>query len=93
MNYTIDMFNKPTNHPWGMLKDRFVEGSYERENFLAWMLNESIDKGSFCEINTTLNHDHMIEEELLEKGKGDNIYKLSQLSLELLYKYYGKEEL
>lgn len=89
-------FNIPTSHPYGMLegKTRSVHGVSEKENALAFALKYSIEKNleSFEFVKMSGWHDDLVDEGFLLKGEGENVYKLSERSIKLLYTFYGKSK-
>lgn len=86
MPLTIEDFEVPVKHPFGMLRGH--ERAYEKEKFLAWMLKQSIKRGGFLPIKTVGNEDHLVPELLLKVGEQE--YRLSEKSIRLLYVHYGK---
>lgn len=88
MPLTIQDFNMPDRHPFGMLEGQ--KHACEKEGFLAWMLKQSIERGGFIGIETKANEDSFAEDGYLEKV-GPQTYKLSQKSIALLYVHYGKK--
>lgn len=86
---TINDFNKPTSHPFGMCAG--YNDASEKENFLAWMLIQCIEAGNFGPVQTEHNHDSMLKQGLLS-GSHEDGYTLTKKSIGLLYGYYGKEE-
>jgi len=81
-------FEKPTKHPYSML--RGYENAHEKESILAYMLNKSIEQGSFKPLNFKYKHPTMVSDGLL-KEQGEKMYQLTKKSLGLLYSIYGKD--
>ncbi len=84
----ITDFEKPTKHPYSMLEK--YQNAHEKEEILAYMLNRSIEQGSFEPIKLKYEHPTMVSDGLLEE-KGEKVYKLTKKSIGLLYSIYGKE--
>lgn len=83
----INDFEKPSNHPYGML--RGYENANEKEAMLAWMLIKCIEAGDFCMIETKHDHPTMVEDGLLEKVADKN-YRLTKKAIGLLYSQYAR---
>lgn len=81
----INQFNKPTEHPYGMLSG--YQNASEKEALLAFILAKCIDAGDFIPVKIKYNHNTMVEDGLLAEDSDG--YRLTKLSIGLLYSVYG----
>lgn len=80
-------FKKPDAHPYGLLSG--YTNASEKENVLAWMLVDCIEKGSLETVHDSKHsHPTMVEDGLLEEVS-ERKYKLTKKSIGLLYSVYG----
>ena len=89
MPLTVDDFQIPEKHPYGML------GGYrhtaEKESTLAFILKKCIHAGDlYTMIPLSLNHRDMVSDNLLVEFP-DNHYRLTTKAIGLLYSVYAKE--
>lgn len=85
---TIDDFNVPTSHPYGMLKG--YEHANEKESNLVILLRGCLEAGELdATIETIHPHPAMVIDGLLERVEPKR-YKLTIKSKGLLYAHYGK---
>lgn len=85
--YSVDDFNRPTSHPWGMLEG--YTRAYQKEANLTFLLDASITAGDFVPISMDHKHPTMVEEGLLEEPV-EGHYQLTEKALALLHQHYGK---
>lgn len=85
-------FNVPTSHPFGMLSGKVSSHTSEKESVLAYILGLSIEANpdSWEFVQTSNSHPTMVSDGLLVQDDGENLYKLTKLSIGLLYSFYGK---
>lgn len=87
LNVSISDFNKPTDHPWGMLEGH--ERAFEKESVLAWILDRMIIQGSFDPVQCANEHPSMVRDRLLVDAGGKG-YSLTPKAIKLLHGVYGK---
>jgi hypothetical protein len=81
----IDLFTKPTEHPYGMLSN--VRHAHEHEAVLATMLIRCVDAGEWIAMPITDAYGTLEQEELVQ-SEGRK-YRLTEKAKGLLYAHYG----
>jgi hypothetical protein len=89
----LDLFTKPTGHPWGMLDHLGLKHTWESENLLAAILFHCLEQGEWCpkrlqpgEILPPLERSGLLIDE------GNNFWSLTDKAKDLLLKYYAAGE-
>ncbi len=86
---TIDDFNEPESHPFGMLENVVSRHACEVEGFMWWFLKQcKTAKDIDAEVTTRNCEDHLTEIDLLCKV-GKKTYTLTDKSKRLLFSQYG----
>lgn len=86
---TIDNFEVPTQHPYGMLQG--YSHASEKEQILALLLTWCHTENDLLASKEFIHsHPTMVEDGLLEEV-AERTYKLTKKSIGLLYSVYGRE--
>ncbi|BAS55309.1 hypothetical protein NIES2135_54120 [Leptolyngbya boryana NIES-2135] len=83
-------FEKPTKHPFDML--RGYRNACQKESLLAWMLSQCVEAGEWIAIPCQYQHDDLVKDEILIPTEQECCYRLSKKAKGLLYSVYGKED-
>ena len=83
---TVNDFNKPDAHPWGML-EAFTNAS-QKERMLVFILTKCIEAGDWIPVASKFEHDSMVSDGLLEQVE-EKTYSLTVKAKGLLYAFYG----
>lgn len=83
----INLFDKPTAHPYGLL--RGYTDAFEKESALAFCLVDCINASGFVPVEIKGNR-HMLVADGLLKEVGENKAILTKRAIGLLYSHYGK---
>lgn len=84
----IDLFNRPKEHPFGMLEG--YKHALEKEVLLARILTTCVNAGSWEIVETAFEHPTMVQDGLLEQH-GPRQYSLTEKAKGLLYAHFHKE--
>lgn len=84
----IDLFVYPKTHPFSMLDG--YDHAFEKEQMLAWILQECINAEKWTVVTTSKSHPTMVDDGLLKKHRIGNRYSLTEKAKGLLYAYFHK---
>lgn len=85
----LQLFERPENHPFGMLEGFRFSHTSELESTLAWMLIQCIEAGEWIAIPTKYEYFDLVDAGLLEGDRAG--YRSTKRAKGLLYAHYGKE--
>lgn len=87
----IELFRKPTDHPWGMLPN--MRHGFEAEQTLVYVFNRCIEAGKWINVACRQTHPGLVDAGLLsepEETPDAYLYRLTEKAKGLLYGYYGR---
>ena len=85
----ITDFDRPKDHPYGMLEGH--THAYEKESALAYILAKNLDSGEFIAVKTPTGHHALVEDGLLV-GDENHGYALTEKAKGLLYSVYYRRD-
>ncbi len=83
----VNQFTRPDRHPFDML--RGYTNASEKEQVLAWILQQCLDAGEWIIVGTAHAHPTMVGDGLLERH-GIAQYSLTEKAKGLLYAEFHK---
>ena len=78
----ISNFEKPTQHPYGMLSG--YQRANEKESVLAFILSECINAGTFTAVKTRYAHPSMVADGLLREEGERRLYSLTTTVFDMM---------